>query len=61
MKAQEIIEHIEEVAPQESGVEGDENGVVFGDVDDDANGIGIAWIATILVIREAFQKGLISL
>ncbi len=56
MKIQEVIEFIEKIAPPHSGVQNDENKLLFGDPDIRVNAIGVTWMATTPVIKEAVSK-----
>lgn len=62
MKATEIADLFEEIAPVESGLPSDREGRVlgfrFGNPEINVTGVGVAWYLSIEVIQEAIRKGL---
>ncbi len=57
MKAREVIEVLEEIAPPESGIERDNNGLIVGDTGIDVEAIGVTWMATVPALKEADFSG----
>ncbi len=57
MKGYEIVEIIENFAPPELAIEGDNIGLLFGELDKEVNKIGIALDCSLMVIERAYNEG----
>lgn len=57
MRLQEIAALIEEYAPFEGGIEGDELGLLFGAPEGEARGVATCWAPTLGVLEEAAGLG----
>jgi len=58
MQAKEISSFIEELAPMESAIPGDDNGYIFGDPNVEVSGVGVTWMPNTPAIKKAVDKGL---
>ncbi len=62
MKAKDVAEVFEQIAPVSIGLPGDREGRVlgfrFGDPNVEVTGVGVAWLPSIEVIRQAVGEGL---
>lgn len=58
MTAREVEQIILEMAPLEGAVQGDPNGLLFGDPQTPVTGIATTWTPTVRVLQEAAAEGL---
>ena len=58
MKAREIANVLEHIAPLDSGVPGDQLGFVWGEPETQVQGVGCAWCAHTESIRRCAERGL---
>ncbi|MEN6304183.1 MAG: Nif3-like dinuclear metal center hexameric protein [Armatimonadia bacterium] len=58
MTAREIEQIVLEIAPLENGIEGDPNGLLYGDPDQEITGLAVTWTTTVKVLRQAAASGL---
>ncbi len=56
MKVFEITDYIQELAPLDSGIINDENGFIFGNKDKTIKKVGVAWMPTLSVLKNAEEK-----
>ena len=58
MTAKEVEKIVLDIAPLEYAIEGDPNGLLYGDPDTEVTGIATTWTPTVAVLREAASDGL---
>ena len=58
LRARDVAEYVEALAPPDSGVPRDENGFTFGDPETAVRGIAVTWMPTAEALREAAGRGL---
>jgi putative NIF3 family GTP cyclohydrolase 1 type 2 len=56
--AKEVERIVLDIAPLENGIEGDPNGLLYGDPETEVTGIATTWTPTVAVLREAACDGL---
>ena len=57
MKVKDVISWLEKIAPPDSGIVDDDNRLLLGDENTEIKAVGVAWMATTPVIKEAIEKG----
>jgi len=58
MKARDVAEVLERIAPLDSGITGDQLGFVWGEPDSEVNGVGCLWCVHTASLRECAEGGL---
>jgi dinuclear metal center YbgI/SA1388 family protein len=58
MKALEVTNYIEKLAPINSGIMNDENGFIFGDKNKIVKKVGVAWMPTLEVLKNVEKEGI---
>ena len=58
IRARDVADYVEQLAPLDSGVPRDDNGFTFGDPDQAVRGIGVTWMPTTHALEEAVRAGL---
>jgi len=58
MNAREVEAAVLEIAPLEHGMDGDPNGLLYGDPETEITGVAVTWTPSLAVLREAATDGL---